>query len=435
MNNFKSIFALSFVTMIANSFALTVEELKVAYQVQILRVNQEKEESLDQLRKSYLKSLDKIEANYQKAGRLQDVLLVRKEKKLIEAKTWPMAGLAKEAPANLKNGRRLYERTQTERERNAAKQLIAMAEKMETALEKQVLSLTKAGKIKEATAAGELLKTTKTDPKLLDAIDLMARVGRDGSVSPAYHIRRFGDGIEVVVSYDKSGKVSMDSPVQNVIEITGGKKERGTTKAKNLGEFVGAKGYEPDAWVVYKNDLVSGKLGVLKMTALKTIPSSKTDDDQLGLKVVIPPKPLNPHIALGNALPPIAEAGAYRVSFSYYLPTDNKQITGFAWHQGFGAPIEEKVFGKSGRWMTESIGSRSLNEMHHLRLYLSFEPGASATTATGESVFLKDLKVEQLGFSAYVVAQYNKDGQVEDTFPDAADQKKLILAGAFFSGK
>lgn len=435
MNNFKSILALCFVIMIAKSSALTVDELKVAYEVQILRVNQEKEESLDQLRKSYLKSLDKIEATYQKAGRLQDVLLLRKEKKLIESKKWPMPGLGKDTPANLKNGRRLYERAQTERERKAAKLLIEMAGKMETALGRHILSLTKAGKINEATAAGELLKSTKADPKLLDAIDLMARVGQDGSVSPAYHLRRFGDGIEVVVSFDKAGKVSMDSPVKNVIELTGGKKERGTTKAKNLGEFVGAKGYEPAPWLVYQNDLVSGKIGAFKMTALKVEPSSRTDDDQLGLKVVIPPKPLNPHAALGNALPPIADAGAYRVSFSYYLPTGNKQLTGFAWHQGHGAPIEEKFFGKSGRWVTESIGSNSLNEMHHLRLYISFEPGASADTATGESVFLKDLKVEQLGFSAYVVAQYNKDGQVETTFPDAADQKKLILAGAFVSEK
>ena len=129
MNNFKSILALCFVIMIAKSSALTVDELKVAYEVQILRVNQEKEESLDQLRKSYLKSLDKIEATYQKAGRLQDVLLLRKEKKLIESKKWPMPGLGKDTPANLKNGRRLYERAQTERERKAAKLLLKWREK------------------------------------------------------------------------------------------------------------------------------------------------------------------------------------------------------------------------------------------------------------------------------------------------------------------
>ncbi len=435
MNNFKSILALCLVIMIPKSSALTLDELKVAYEVQILRVNQEKEESLDQLRNSYLKSLDKIEATYQKAGRLQDVLLVRKEKKLIESKRWPMAGLGKDAPANLKNGRRLFEKTQTERERKAAKQLIETAGKMETAVRKQILSLTKAGKIEEATVATELLKSTKTDPKLLDAIDLIARVGRDGSARPAFHLRRFGDGIEVVVSYDKKGKVSMDSPIKNVIEITENKKERGTTKAKALGEFVGAKGYEPDSWVIYKNDLVRGELGALKMTALKIESSAKTDDGQLGLKLIMPPKPLNPHVALGNALPPITEAGDYQVSFSYYLPNDNKGITGFAWHQGFGAPIEEKFFEKSGSWMTESISSRSLNEMHHLRLYLSLEPGVAAADAAGESVFLKDLEVKQLAFSAYIVAQYDKEGQVDVTFPKSVDQKKLILAGSFVSGK
>ncbi len=435
MNNFKTIFALCCVTTFANLFALTVDELKVAYQVQILRVNQEKEDSLDKLRKSYLKSLDKVESSYQKSGRLQDVLQVRKEKELTKSKMWPLTGLGKTAPIDLKNGRRLYERAQTERERKAAKQLISIAGKMEMALNKQIISLTKSGKIKEATAAKELLESTKTDPKLLEAKDFMSRVGQDGSAALAYHLRRFGDGIEVVVSYDKSGKLSMDSPIQNVIEITGVKKERGTTKAKNLGEFVGAKGYEPDPWLVYSNDLVSGKIGALTMTALKTEPSSKTDDGQLGLKIMISPKPVNPHAALANALPPISEAGSYTVSFSYYLPTGNKRIRGFAWHHGFGALIEGKYFEKKGRWTTESISSRSLNEMHHLRLYPAFEEGAGIASAAGESVFLKDLKIEQHAFSAYVVAQYDKQGETTGLFPNSADQKKLILGGSFVPGK
>ena len=179
MNKFKSIFALCCVTMFANSFALTVDELKIAYQAQILRVNHEKEDSLDKLRKSYLKSLDKIEGSYQKSGRLQDVLQVRKEKELTKSKMWPLTSLGKTAPIDLKNGRRLYERAQTERERKAAKQLISIAGKMEMALKKQIIFLTKSGKIKEATAAKELLESTKTDPKLVEAIDFMARVGQD----------------------------------------------------------------------------------------------------------------------------------------------------------------------------------------------------------------------------------------------------------------
>lgn len=431
MSKFRSISILVIMVIcVAQAAGITLEELKVAYQTQVLRVSEDKENSLDQLRKSYLKSLEKIKVDFQKAGRLQDVLLVQQEEESIGRKLWPLPALKSDAPMKLKRGRKLYDKAHLERSRNAARQYVSTASKMEAALEVQIVELTKAGKIEEAMDAKKLLQKTKLDPALKDAIDLIARAGRDGSGPPAYRIRRYGDGIEVIVSYDKQGKVSLDSPVENVIEITGGKSEKGSTTAKVLGEFVGAKGYEPAPWTIYQNDFKNGKLGSFVLTDIEAKANAKADDGESGLRLTLSAGAKNPNGAMGETLPPLSESGKYMVTCSYLIPGGNREIVGFQWHQGFGAPIENFTFDTKGRWVTKSISSISLNELHHLRMYFQFKKGSTLADAAGESIFLKDLKVEQQSFSTYIVARFNKDGGIEASFPSPKDQKKLTLAGS-----
>lgn len=59
---------------------------------------------------------------------------------------------------------------------------------------------------------------------------------------PALQIRRASDNVEVDVSFDTNGVVSLDSPVTNVTEETSGSSQ-GSTTATNLGEFVADAGY------------------------------------------------------------------------------------------------------------------------------------------------------------------------------------------------
>ena len=411
------------------ALALPLEDLQASYRAQISRIVTDQENSLDQLRVSYLKSLSKTEASFQKAGRLEDVLSIREEKEEIEKKNWPLPTLDSSAPQQLTAARRLYDRAHLERAKNFAQKLVQTAEIMEEALRKRIDELTKAGQIEEATSASQALKEIRLEPVVKDALDLLAQAGSNGASPAAYRIRRFGDEIEVIVQYDQRGKISMDSPVENVTEITGGKKEKGATKAKVLGEFIGAKGYDADGWVIYENALTNGKTGALSFADLDLDANAEGADGERGLKITVPRNSKNPNAAIANALPPKTDVGNYELSFSYYLPSANREITGLVWHQGFGAPIENTYLNTTGKWTAVKLSSESLNEYHHLRFYLQIRPGSSVAKAAGEAVFLRDLKVEQVAFTTYLVDRYGKDGRVEASFAKREQQKPFTSLG------
>jgi hypothetical protein len=433
MSHLKISFTIYLTICSIGASALTLDELDSAYQAQILRVSQEKEKSLDQLRRSYLKSLGRIEIEFQKAGRLEDVLLVRKQIELVESKVWPFPRQGEGDPTQLVAGRKLYDKAHIDRVRVSSEKRVEAGKTMGNALEEQIVNLTKAGDIDQATEAKKLLEETEVDQSLRDAMDFLARAGRNSSGPPACRIRRFGDGIEVMVRYDKSGKISLESPIENVIEITGGKRERGSTKAKVLGEFVGSKGYEPDPWIVFQNDLDENYEG-LAFTSFSKQLNVKADDGESGLEIKLIPNPVNPHIALSNphVLPPLQDAGTYQITCSYYLPKDNKGITGFSWYQG-PALIKKFIFDKEGTWTTKTVESDSINEVHQLRLYAKFKAGTAPPAAAGDSIFLKKLQVKQTTFSTYIISKYDKYGELTESFPDSTTQKKLTLAGVLVS--
>ncbi|MDC1350046.1 hypothetical protein N8194_03050, partial [Akkermansiaceae bacterium] len=430
---FRCIVAICLAICFVDASALTLDELRVAYRAKILRISQDKEETLDQLRGSFIKMLGKTEAEFQKSGKLQDVLLVKEQVKLVESKVWPLPGQTEGDPRKLVSGRKIFDKAYIEREREAAEKLVAAGNAMKEALEKKIVALTKSGDIEKATEANKLFEETRTNETLRDANNFLARVGRNGSGPPACRIRRFGDGIEVMVHYDKVGKISLNSPIENVIEITGGKQERGETKAKVLGEFVGSKGYEPDPRVLFQNDLSKKDLGLV-FTAFSKELNVKIGDGESGLKVTLIPNAVNPHITVDDvSLPPVADAGSYEVTCSYYLPKNNKKIVGFSWNQGSGAPIEKFVFEKKGQWVTKTVSTDSINHLLNLRLYVKFKPGTVLKDAVGDSLFLKMLEVKQTTFSTYIISKYDESGQVTETFPDTTTQKKLTLGGKLVS--
>jgi len=59
---------------------------------------------------------------------------------------------------------------------------------------------------------------------------------------PVLQARRSGDNVEVDVSFDQNGVISLDSRVTNVPEETSGA-DQGSTAAVNLGQFVADSGY------------------------------------------------------------------------------------------------------------------------------------------------------------------------------------------------
>lgn len=408
--------------------ARTVDELKVAYEVKLLALEKDYRADLEKLASGYTGALDQVQEKLQKAGRLEDVLKVVEEKKDLKAGKWPLSLLDDSAPADLLRFRKIYETSRIEADRGHAAAVIETADKMDDLLEEQMKSLTREGKIAEAKKAKDLLEAIRKDEKIEAARELVQRVRLNQSAPVAYRLRRSGDHLEVLVRFDKSGKVSLDSPVENVVEITGGKKERGETKAKVLGEFVGARGYQVDSFVSYESDMD-------KITAPLRAINYELDpgieiQQRKALRILMPEKATNPRVEWPGVLAPEGSSSRIKIDFQYLIPSDNKKLKGFSFHYGLAAPIEKKVMDKTGRWVAESLETVSMNEHDMLRLFAQHLNGSGKTFNGGnESIYLDDLKVTFLSFAAHIVEKYEGGKPVGKPIEEPSAQPALILEG------
>lgn len=410
--------------------ARSVDELKVAYEVKLLALEKAYQADLEKLASGYARALDQVQEKLQKAGRLEDVLQVVEEKKDLKLGKWPLGLLDDSAPADLLRFRKIYERSRIETDRGHAAAVIETADKMDDLLEEQMKSLTREGKITEAKKAKALLEAIQDDAKINTAKELVRRVRLNQNAPIAYRLRRSGDDLEVLVRFDTSGKVSLESPVENVIEITGGKKEKGDTKAKVLGEFVGAKGYEVDSFVSYESDMEK-VTPPLQAVNYELEPGVEIEGRK-ALRILMPLKATNPRVEWPGVLSPEGSSSRIKIDFQYLIPSDNKKLKGFSFHYGLAAPIEKKVMDTTGRWVAESLETESMNEHDMLRLFAQHLNGGGKTFDGGnESIYLDNLKVTYLSFAAHLVETY-KDGKVVDRITDEPTaQKAIVLAGKF----
>jgi hypothetical protein len=95
---------------------------------------------------------------------------------------------------------------------------------------------------------GGFVSAASPDPLFLDTYSGAAAAYSLRKLSssysgPALQIRRASDNVEVDVSFDSSGVVSLDSPVTNVTEETTGSNTSLVTSATNLGQFVANASY------------------------------------------------------------------------------------------------------------------------------------------------------------------------------------------------
>lgn len=408
--------------------ARTVEELKVAYEVRMLAVGKEHQESLEKLASGYSGALNEVQKKLQDGGRLDDVLKVVEEKKKLKEQKWPLGRLDPSAPADLLRLRKIYEDSRIEADRTHAKAVIETSDRMEQLLEQLTKSLTQAGNISEARKAKDLRESIQTNPDVKAARELILRVKLNQGAPIAYRLRRSGDDLEVLVRFDKSGKVSLDSPVENTVELTGGRREKGETKAKVLGEFVGAKGYKVDPFVAYESDM--DKI-VPPLRASEYRLQARTEvEGRRALQVTLPDHGDNSRVEWTGVLPPVASASYLQIDFHYFIPSSNKNLKGFELHWGFGAPIEKKLHETKGRWVSESLETESLNEQSTLRMYGKGYPVLNGKAMGGnEAIYLDDFKITILSFAAHLVAKYEDGKVIGPENDDPETQKAIVLAG------
>jgi hypothetical protein len=315
-----------------------------------------------------------------------------------------------------------------------AEALASLADKMVAALKSRETEFTKAGKFDDALAAKKMRETLEKDQTIGDARDLMRFGGASNLGRPAMQIRRFGDNLEVLVHYDRSGKISMDSPVSNIRERTEPGRELGDTKATTLGEFVGAKGYKVDPYVAFHQ--IFDKAEAPGMIFAEIVPTYKTAiDGETGMALAFQPAAKNPHINLGGLLPTTTTGGSARIHARYLVPRQNQALQGFTFIQYVGAPLAGKRFASQGSWTDETIEFEAAHEMPGLLLYLTLFEGKTVPDATGESVLLRELRIEHSVFSAFLQKRIDPSGKPIDDITDAAKQPQIIRNGILIEGR
>ncbi|MDE0861528.1 MAG: hypothetical protein OSA93_15300 [Akkermansiaceae bacterium] len=424
-----SFLILVYLLSVGCSCALTLQELQKSFRVERLKVENDENTKISSLRANYSKALSKIQTKYQRAGRLDDALKIKEEITMVQGDTSPLPPLAEKPPVELSSARKIFFKQSIAIRKKSGNTLIGLATKMDKLLSQKVLELTKLGNLEKATEAREYRKKLKEDQVITAAHTLINRVRSDGSSSVALRIRRAGDDLEVHVRYDARGKVSLESPVENVVEKSGGKKEKGETSAKNLGEFIGAKGYIVDPFVSYSNDFRKKDIGRLRLTSLE-LGLMKEDEGEVGTRITIPANAQNPHGKISEALPALAQKGTYKVNLRYFVPKQNKSIKGLQFVQGVGGPIRGSITQKTGVWSELDFTSTSLNENDYLLLYLRSDKKRPLAAIAGDYVSISDVTISHIAFTACIVERFDKDGAISESSISIDQQKAIAQNGS-----
>lgn len=411
------------------SSAKTLAEVTESYEKKVTEILAEKSAANTKLREGYLRRLTLVKKDIQGSGNLEKAELIVFEIQKIQSDIWPLNPLTVTAPAILKKARKLYTEARFKIENKSAVSMVKLADIMLVFLEKRKIEATKSGELGEAQAARALLERLDKD-EVISAARILAKQSDIGSRElPALRIRRYGDDIEVIVFYDANGKISFKSPVENTIEETNGKKEKGETSARTLGEFVGAKGYSGSSYTSLDQSF-SKKINSanVSLSDFTQNPGYKVSG-QIGLQLTLVNNPKNPYYAIKNVFPPVSFPGTYQVTCSYYVPAENRNLNGFALYQGGAVKIGAHDFSVKNKWVSKTVEGTSHNEETILRLYPLLRKGQSLASASGESIVLNHLTIKQIRFSAFIHTRYNQDGESLDHFAKASDQKLFISNG------
>jgi hypothetical protein len=431
MNRF--VFALIVCLFLEGAMALTVEEMNVSYQAKILSINDVRDESARSLREKYQVALKRYREGFQKAGDLKNALKIQEESDAISKKTWPLQPLPDGLKRKVGKARGIYVKNYVAIERKWAVETSDAADKMVELLDGKKVELTKSGDLEGAQKVKAKLDAIQNDPQIIRARELPNRITENGRSKAAYIIRRGGDNLEVLVRYDQSGKVSLKSPVENVVEQTGGRREKGKTNAKTLGEFVGAEGCDSFPFLSYNEEAKDGKLIFAHLSGVIFEKQRQfKDEEAVGIK--IQPNVKNASFGLPGVLTDGSSPATYRISFEYLIPSTNAKVVGLTLQQGAsaGKTLKKTEQGK-GSWVAGVYEVASVAPFDFLTIYFQGPTTKTFPGAAGDEVLFKNFKVEHIRFSAFVVEAYDETGGAIEQETNISSQKFLINNGDLIS--
>ena len=410
--------------------ALTLEELEKSYEQKLSDIRLEKEKSLASLKESYLAALARIETKYQKAGRLDELMLSREEMKDISADKWPLTALPEKISLDVAAPRKIYLQNRVEIEQQAARKSTDTADKMLALLDKQAVDLTKEGNLQQALLARQIKAEIEANKELGTARELLSNVMSDGTTQTVLRLRRFGDNVEVQVKHDARGQISFLSPIQNVQESD---KSIGDTTAKNLGEFVGAKGFDPTPFSIYKQGEKGKEIGSLRLDGIQSSEELMANK-QTALRLSLDIKAVNPSGSFGSVGPRTSAPGAVRVRCQFLIPKSNKVLSGVSITQG-GVHILYVDASKPDYWIeVDAIGASKVeHESGTILFYLRRQPNSNIADAAQDYVLIKDLHIVIVRFSAFLVQRFDKNGTELERHDTPEKQPLFITNGDFVS--
>lgn len=410
-----------------SSFAQSLDALRQNFDQRCEQAATARDEPLEKLTASYRSALERLLEKTKSTGKLDSALPIHQELEALKQVPVTLPPLADSA-SELKLLRTKFLDSRQQILKTHASSLAGLTEKMEAALKERESQLTKAGKIADAVAAREAREELALDPDVRSARDLLKLGGTGGKGRAALQLRRYGDNLEVLVFYDRLGKISMDSPVENVRENTDPGKELGDTKAKVLGEFVGADGYTVDPYVAYNQTFDAKEPGYFVLSEI--IPEYRHEvDKQKGVRLSFRPGAANPHGNFGQILPSNTSKGRYRIVVRYYIPKGNRALTGFQFVHDIGGPVGGKPFEETGKWVDSEALGESAGEKGGLLLYLNLAAGKKVADAVDDSIVLRAVRVEISSFAASVQKRFGPGGEIVEPHVDPLKQPLLIVNG------
>lgn len=432
MKTLALILAATFALTAPRAAAQSLDSLQKGFMEKYDALNQERDEKLDKLTTSYAAALKRLLQDLQKTGNLDAVLPARDELTAIESGKDELPTLAPTSPPPLRSHRAKFLEARTTIHADHARALVALADRMNSLLATQEADLTKAGKLDDALAAKRMRETLANDPGIRQARELTPSANSFATGQPALQLRRYGDNLEVLVYHDRSGKISMDSPVKNTRERTGEGKELGDTEAQTLGEFVGAKGYTVDPYVSCAHEFGGTDMGGWVLNQMAATPRFEVEEGK-GVKLTLKPGATAPYGSSGSVLPPLASKGTFRITTRYYIPRSNRAVSGFMYVHGEGAAIGSTTLDKAGTWVDQAVVGESTNQAERILLYLCLSQAKTLAEAMDDFIVLGSVKVEHVRFSAYVQRRLDRDAGNGDEkeWREAGDQPRLICNGEF----
>jgi hypothetical protein len=424
-----SLIAIAAALLTAVSTAQSVDELQKNFTTKCDDLNADRDAKLEKLDAGYKVALKTLVDDTQKSGKLDAVLMIRDELTAIETGKTPLPALPANCPPSLRTLRTKYLEQLTKISQDHARELAGLANRMQTLLAGMETSLTKEGRIDDALAAKRLREKLATDTGIKDAQDLLKYSGKKGNARAALQLRRSGDHIEVLVFPDSRGKISMDSPIENLREKSESKKETGDTKAKVLGEFVGATNFNVDPFVSFHQVFDGADPGNFPLNGILAKYRFEIEK-QKGVRLSLIPNGVNPYGSFGCNLP-LSAKGTYRASARYFVPKSNRALSGFILVHGGGGAIKGKIFEETGKWAFGEVSSESTGDDQSMLFYLAIATGSKPADAVNDHIVLGEIKIEHIKFAAYLRTKFGPAGEVVTTTEDPLKQSLFISNGLF----